>query len=64
MKILILTCNTGEGHNQTAKSIIDEFTALGHECNAVDSLNFLSEKVVYVNYFSHFYSENQLNTYN
>jgi processive 1,2-diacylglycerol beta-glucosyltransferase len=44
MKVLILTCNTGEGHNQTAKAIIDEFTALGHECKAVDSLNFLSEK--------------------
>ncbi len=44
MKVLILTCNTGEGHNQTAKAIIDEFNALGHECHAVDSLNFLSEK--------------------
>ncbi len=44
MKVLILTCNTGEGHNQTAKAIIDEFVLLGHECNAVDSLNFLSEK--------------------
>ncbi len=44
MKILILTCNTGEGHNQTSKALIHEFNALGHECNAVDSLNFLSEK--------------------
>ena len=44
MKILILTCNTGEGHNQTAKAIIDGFAAVGVECVAVDSLNFLSEK--------------------
>ena len=44
MKILILTCNTGEGHNQTSKAIIDEFTALGHVCVAVDSVNFLSRK--------------------
>ncbi len=44
MKALILTCNTGEGHNQTAKAIIEEFQAYGHECNAVDSLTFLSEE--------------------
>ena len=44
MKALILTCNTGEGHNQTAKAIITEFNALGFQCDSVDALNFLSEK--------------------
>ncbi|MBE6648972.1 MAG: glycosyltransferase [Ruminococcaceae bacterium] len=44
MKVLILTCNTGEGHNQTSKAIIDEFTSLGCVCVAVDSLKFLSQK--------------------
>ncbi len=44
MKILLLTCNTGEGHNQTSKALIKEFEEFGHKCVAVDSLNFLSEK--------------------
>ena len=44
MKVLILTANTGEGHNQTAKALIEEFSKYGHECEAVNSLNFLSEK--------------------
>lgn len=44
MKVLILTANTGEGHNQTTKALTDELTASGHVCHSVDSLGFLSEK--------------------
>ncbi len=44
MKILLLTCNTGEGHNQTSKALIKEFEESGHKCVAVDSLEFLSAK--------------------
>ncbi len=35
-KILILTASTGEGHNQAAKTIDNEFTKKGYECHRVD----------------------------
>ncbi len=44
MNVLLLTGNTGEGHNQTSRALIQEFEELGHQCFAVDSLSFLSEK--------------------
>ena len=45
MKLLILTCNTGQGHNSTASSISEKFTSNGCECTAADSLAFLSKKM-------------------
>lgn len=42
MKTLILTCNTGEGHNSTATAIEDVFAAHGEVCNRADTLSFLS----------------------
>ena len=45
MKLLILTCNTGQGHNSTAGSISEKFTSNGCECTAADSLAFLSKKM-------------------
>ncbi len=45
MKLLILTCNTGQGHNSTAGSISEKFTENGYECTAADSLAFLSKKM-------------------
>lgn len=45
MKLLILTCNTGQGHNSTAGSISEKFTNSGYECTATDSLAFLSKKM-------------------
>lgn len=44
MKTLILSCNTGEGHNSCAKAIKECFEAHGESCDIVDSLLFISEK--------------------
>ena len=44
MHVLILTCNTGEGHNSSAAAIQESLLAAGHTCDIVDVLCFLSEK--------------------
>ena len=41
MKILILTCNTGGGHNSTAAALEEQFTQMGHMCIVKDCLDFL-----------------------
>lgn len=45
MKALILTCNTGEGHNSTATAVKDVFEAHGVICDNADTLGFLSRFV-------------------
>lgn len=40
MKILILSCNTGGGHNTAAKAIKEMFDSLGDECEIKDALSF------------------------
>ncbi|MGM9619814.1 MAG: glycosyltransferase [Oscillospiraceae bacterium] len=45
MKILILTCNTGEGHNSTAAAIQEEFLRRGVACETADALAFLSPRI-------------------
>ncbi len=42
MKTLILTCNTGHGHNATAAALRDRFTHRGESCEVMDALSFLS----------------------
>lgn len=42
MKILILSCNTGEGHNSAARAITEQLTLAGIESETVDALSFLS----------------------
>lgn len=42
MKILILTCNTGQGHNSTADSIKEKFTNESVQCEVADALSFVS----------------------
>lgn len=42
MRTLILTCNTGEGHNSTATAIEDVLAAHGKVCDRADTLGFLS----------------------
>lgn len=42
MKLLILTCNTGGGHNSTAAAISEYFTEKGITCVIMDCLDFLS----------------------
>ena len=43
MKTLILSCDTGEGHNSCAKAIREEFLSRGEECEICEALHFLSE---------------------
>lgn len=42
MKVLILTCNTGGGHNSTAAALAEQFAAWGHSCQIRDCLELLS----------------------
>ena len=41
MKVLILSCNTGGGHNSAASAICTYFEKMGCECDIVNALNFL-----------------------
>ena len=45
MKTLILSCNTGEGHNSCAKAIKEYFELNGEPCDIADSLAFASKKM-------------------
>lgn len=42
MRIVMLSCNTGEGHNSTAKAIQEVLKSRGVECDLVDVLACLS----------------------
>lgn len=42
MKVLILSCNTGEGHNSCAKAIKDCFDTHGCECTVEDAMAYVS----------------------
>lgn len=42
MKTLILTCNTGQGHNSVSAAIKEEFDKNSSECVIYDALSFLS----------------------
>lgn len=44
MKILILSCNTGGGHNSAAKAIKEIFDKKGHTCDITDVLAFGGQK--------------------
>lgn len=41
-RVLILSCNTGEGHNSCAKAIQESFEARGLRCDVADGLKFVS----------------------
>jgi len=43
MKTLILSCNTGEGHNSCAKAIKEVFDTNGTPCDIADALSFISQ---------------------
>ena len=45
MRVLILSANTGGGHNTTARSLAEQLTKLGIEYEIADTLAFISEKV-------------------
>ena len=40
MKVLILSCNTGEGHNSAGRALSDYFTRRGVACEMLNALNF------------------------
>jgi processive 1,2-diacylglycerol beta-glucosyltransferase len=42
MRVLILSANTGGGHNSTARSLSQRFEELGIECDIADTLAFIS----------------------
>ena len=44
MRLLILSCNTGEGHNSCAKAVQEYAKLQGDICEITDSLSFISEK--------------------
>lgn len=44
MHLLILSCNTGEGHNSCARAVYEYTVQQGDTCRIVDSLSFISEK--------------------
>ena len=43
MKVLILSANTGGGHNSAAAAVQKEFERQGHHCDMRDALSFVSE---------------------
>ena len=43
MKVLILSCNTGSGHNACAAAVRESMTARGVPCDVVDGLVFVSK---------------------
>lgn len=43
MKVLILSCNTGEGHNSCAKALKIEMDRQGIECEVADTLALVNE---------------------
>ncbi len=45
MRTLILSCNTGEGHNACARAIKEYYDLVEQTCTIMDSLSFVSEEV-------------------
>lgn len=43
MKVLILSCNTGGGHNTAAKALKEVFDSYGDDCQIKDALSFGSQ---------------------
>ncbi len=53
MKILLLSCNTGAGHNYAASAVMKALTEDGHECELCDGLAFYSKTVSNIVSMSH-----------
>ena len=45
MRVLILSANTGGGHNSTARALAEQLERLGADCEIADTLAFISETV-------------------
>ncbi len=44
MRTLILSCNTGAGHNSCAKAIQEVYQSRGDMCDIYDALLFISKR--------------------
>ena len=44
MKVLLLSCNTGQGHNAAAKAVLEELERRGVPCRMCDALSFAGER--------------------
>ena len=42
MRTLILSCNTGAGHNSCARAIQEVYQSRGETCDVIDALLFIS----------------------
>jgi len=47
MRVLILSCNTGEGHNSCAKAIKEVLADKNIVCDIQDVLEFVSPKIAH-----------------
>ena len=45
MKILILSCNTGEGHNSAGKALMEYARSQGDEAELVDIMSLAGERI-------------------
>ncbi len=55
MKVLILSCNTGEGHNSCAKAIQEVYQSRNRECDILDALNLVGPRLSRFVSWSHVY---------
>ena len=44
MKILLLSCSTGEGHNHCAKAVRNALESMGHQTDFFDMLHLFGER--------------------
>lgn len=44
MKTIVLTCNTGQGHNSVSQAIKEAYKRAGQQCDIIDALSFISDK--------------------
>lgn len=44
-KVLVLSCDTGEGHNAAGRAIYEKFLQMGVVCEMVDTLAIAGRKV-------------------
>lgn len=43
MKVLVLSCSTGEGHNSAGNAVIEYFSSKNISCNMINAFNFVSD---------------------
>jgi len=64
MKVLILSCNNGNGHNAVAKAVQERFNKRGDESEIVDVLSFISPAASKVIAYAHKVLYSRLSRFN